>query len=252
MIKPRLMLNDKQWKRLRTILLEIGLYDKSNLRKTVEGVLYRMRVGLPWRDLPRYFGKPNTIYKAFNRWSSSNKLILLLNKIIDRPDMEWVFIDGSHIKAHQHSSVANPKQQAITKSSGGNTTKIHLAVDAHGNPLTFIITDGTTHDIKVATDLIDKIDLSCVVMLSADKGYDSQSFREYVKQKDIQVNIPHKSNSKQTNEYMDWYLYKLRHLVENAFCKIKTYRAIATRFDKLKQNFENNVALAFTYQWLRL
>ena len=129
------MLNDKQWKRLKPILLEIGLYDKPNLRKTVEGVLYRMQVGLPWRDLPKYFGKHNTVYKAFNRWSANNKLILLFNKVINQPDMEWVFIDGSHIKAHQHSSGANPKDQAIAKSRGGNTTKIHLAVDAHGNPI---------------------------------------------------------------------------------------------------------------------
>ena len=47
-------------------------------------------------------------------------------------------------------------------------------------------------------------------------------------------------------------IYKFRHLVENAFCKIKDYRAIATRFDKLKRNFENNVALAFAYQWLKI
>ena len=183
MTKPRLMLNDKQYKRLKPILLEIGLYDKPNLRKTVEGVLYRMRVGLPWRDLPKYFGKHNTVYKAFNRWSANNKLILLFNKVINQPDMEWVFIDGSHIKAHQHSSGANPKDQAIAKSRGGNTTKIHLAVDAHGNPITFIITDGTTHDIKMAKDLVDKVDLSNVVMLSADKGYDSQDFRAYVEEK---------------------------------------------------------------------
>ena len=45
---------------------------------------------------------------------------------------------------------------------------------------------------------------------------------------------------------------KSRHLVENAFCKIKDYRAIATRFDKLKRNFENNVALSFAYQWLKI
>ena len=142
-----------------------------------------MRVGLPWRDLPKYFGKHNTVYKAFNRWSANNKLILLFNKVINQPDMEWVFIDGSHIKAHQHSSGANPKDQAIAKSRGGNTTKIHLAVDAHGNPITFIITDGTTHDIKMAKDLVDKVDLSNVVMLSADKGYDSQDFRAYVEEK---------------------------------------------------------------------
>lgn len=187
MTKPKLMLNDKQWKRLKSILLEIGLYDKPNLQKTVEGVLYRMQVGLPWRNLPKYFGKHNTVYKAFNRWSANNKLILLFNKIINQPDMEWVFIDGSHIKAHQHSSGANPKDQAIAKSRGGNTTKIHLAVDAHGNPITFIITDGTTHDIKMAKDLVDKVDLTNVVMLSADKGYDSQDFRAYVEKKRMQT-----------------------------------------------------------------
>ena len=97
--------------------------------------------------------------------------------------MEWVFIDGSYIKAHQHSSGANSKDQAIAKSREGNTTKIHLAVDAHGNPITFIITDGTTHDIKMAKDLVDKVDLSNVVMLSTDKGYDSQDFRAYVEEK---------------------------------------------------------------------
>lgn len=70
--------------------------------------------------------------------------------------------------------------------------------------------------------------------------------------KKTHANIPRKSNSKQSNAHIDWYLYKFRHLVENAFCKIKDYRAIATRFDKLKRNFENNVALAFAYQWLKI
>ncbi len=51
---------------------------------------------------------------------------------------------------------------------------------------------------------------------------------------------------------MDWYLYKWRHVVEIQLKKIKNYRAIAKRFDKLKQNYENNVALALAYQWLKL
>jgi hypothetical protein len=68
------------------------------------------------------------------------------------PDMEWIFIDGSHVRAHQHSAgIAN---QSISKSVGGNSSKIHLIVDSHGNPIDFMITDGTTHDIKVAPDLI--------------------------------------------------------------------------------------------------
>ena len=63
---PQLMLNKKRWLKLKSILLEIGIYDKANLRKIVKGILYRMRTGIPWRDLPRYFGRCNTVYKAFN------------------------------------------------------------------------------------------------------------------------------------------------------------------------------------------
>ncbi|MBE0405901.1 transposase, partial [Psychrobacter sp. FME6] len=92
---PRTMLKDEHWTRLRPILLELNIYDKGNLRNTVEGVLYRMRVGCPWRDLPAYFGKPNTIYKAYQRWSRSNKLIALFTLLIKDADLEWVFIDGT-------------------------------------------------------------------------------------------------------------------------------------------------------------
>ena len=55
---PRTMLTNENWTRLRFILLELNIYDKGNLRLTVEGVLYRMRVGCPWRDLPTYLASP--------------------------------------------------------------------------------------------------------------------------------------------------------------------------------------------------
>lgn len=172
--------------------------------------------------------------------------------MIKDSDLEWVFIDGTHIKAHQHSNVANEKEQAISKSVAGRASKIHLAVDAHGNPITFIITDGTTHDVKVATDLVDQVDLSDTAVVCADKGYDSEDLREHIEQTGTDSNIPKKSNSKTGNSHMDWDLYKIRHLVENAFANLKRFRAIATRFDKLKQSYENNVALACAYIWLKL
>lgn len=108
---------------------------------TLEYILYKMRTGIPWRDLPRYFGKTNTIFKAFNRWSQSNKLIKLFEKIIDFPDMKWLFIDATYVKAHQHSSSSNMKEQGINKSIAGNISKIHLAVDARDNSISFIVTD---------------------------------------------------------------------------------------------------------------
>ena len=240
---PRTMLKDEHWTRLKSILLELNIYDKENLRCTVEGILYRMRVGCPWRDLPEYFGKANTVYKAYQRWFRSNKLIALFALLIKDSDCEWVFIDGTHIKVHQHSSGGNARMQGISKSVAGGATKIHLAVDAHGNPITFILSDGTTHDVKVAPDLIDKMDLSDTDLLCADKGYDSDALRTHIKQAGCCDNIPRKQNTKSTNNHMDWHLYKVRHLVENAFAKLKHYRAVATRFDKLKQSYENTVPL---------
>lgn len=163
-----------------------------------------------------------------------------------------MFIDGTHIKAHQHSSGRHEAAQAISKSIAGRATKIHLAVDAHGNPITFILSDGTTHDVKVAPDLVDKVDLSKTDVVCADKGYDSDALQEYIEQTATCNNISWKRNTKSFNNHMDWDWYKARHLVENAFAKLKQYKAVATRFDKLKQSYENTAALTCAYIWLKL
>ena len=76
-----------------------------------------------------------------------------------------------------------------------------------------------------------KTDVVC-----ADKGYDSDTLREYIEQTATCNNIPRKRSTKSSNDHMDWDLYKARHLVEDAFAKLKQYRAVATRFDKLKQS----------------
>lgn len=146
------------------------------------------------------------------------------------------------MRAHQHA--AGIKDQSITKSIGGNSSKIHLAVDANGNPFEFTIGDVTTHDVKVASDLIDYLSLEETEMLCADKGYDSELLREKIEKTQTKANIPKKCNSKSSNKHMDWYLYKIRDLIENAFARLKHFRGIATRYDKLKQNYANSVALA--------
>ena len=163
-------------------------------------------------------------------------MIALFALLIKDSDLEWVFIDGTHVKAHQHSSGGNENMQGISKSVAERASKIHLAVDAHGNPINFILSDGTTHDVKIALDLIDNIDLSATVTVCADKGYDSDALREHIKQVGCSDNTPRKRNTKSSNDSMDWDLHKVRHLVENAFAKLKNYRAVATRFDKLKQS----------------
>lgn len=104
----RTLLTNEQWYKLKIILLQLGIYNKHNLRNTVEGILFRIRTGIPWRDLPRCFGCPNTIYKTFVRWSKLGKLMKLFQCLSKEADVEWVFIDGSYVKAHQHAcNVAN-------------------------------------------------------------------------------------------------------------------------------------------------
>ena len=85
----------------------------------------------------------------------------------------------------------------------GRAIKIHLAVDAHVNPISFIISDGVTHDVKVAPDLVDKINLMNIDILCADKCYDSDGLREHIKQARSFDNIPRKQNAKLDNNHMD-------------------------------------------------
>lgn len=247
---PRTMLKDQHWSKLKSIFRNFRIYLKQNLRNFIEAILYRIRTGCPWRDLPTEFGKSNSIFKKYCRWSADNKFMKIFKLFSKHADKEWVFIDGSHIRAHQHS--AGIKNQDISKSIGGNSSKIHLAVDADGNPIEVIISDGTTHDVKVAPDLVSKLDLNSTETLCADKGYDSETLREQIKKTKTHANIPRKSNTQLNNDHMDWHLYKIRHLVENTFARLKQFRGIATRYDKLKRNYKSAVALACIFIWLPL
>ncbi|MBG6255869.1 IS5 family transposase, partial [Pseudomonas aeruginosa] len=169
--------------------------------------------------------------------------------LVEEPDMEWVFIDGSYAKAHQHSAgAASANDEATGKSRAGNTSKIHLAVDAHGLPIEFEITGGQINDCTQAPALISKLPAAETIV--ADKGYDSERIREQVERQGAKAVIPRKRNSVKGNANLDRGLYRNRHLVENAFARLKHYRAVASRFDKLKRNYESVVAMACAFLWL--
>ena len=248
---PRTMLNDELWLKLWPIMSENGVYDKPDLRLTTEGILYRMRSGCPWRDLPSYFGNWNKVYKRFNEWSKLSKLFNIFEDLVVDPDMEWKMIDGSIVKAHQHATGARKgEERAIGKSVAGNTSKIHMVVDSHGNPIDFEVTEGQVHDIVVAPELIERTPESKFTL--ADKGYDAEYFRWVIEEMDSVAVIPRKSNSKIGNDDLDKETYKNRHLVENIFARLKHFRSIATRYDKLKRNFEGMLYLACSYVWLKI
>src|SRR5205085_3912480 len=120
--------------------------------------------------------------------------------------------------------------QALGRSRGGFSTKIHIAVDALGNPLRLLLTAGQRHDSPQAAHLIEDYE---PLALIADKGYDSDNLIESVTAKGIEAVIPpKKSRLVQAREY-DQHLYRERHLIECFINKIKHYRRVFSRFDKL-------------------
>lgn len=172
-------------------------------------------------------------------------------KLRGETDQEWVSIDGSYVSAHQHAAGARGgEDRAIGRGRGGAATKIHMAVDSHGRPIDFEITGGEVHDSQVANHLIELIETGGYLL--GDKGYDSDVIREKARAHGMIPVIPRRSNSKKENKEFDSYLYKIRHLVENIFAKLKHFRSIATRFEKLARNFRSMLSLACTIICLRM
>jgi len=138
-------------------------------------------------------------------------------------------------------------EQALGRSRGGFSTKIHLIVDALGNPLRFILTPGQRHDVTQVEALLDSYEFE---RFTADTAFDADWLRELLAENGVQVVIPPRSNRTEQIDY-DKHLYKERHLVECFINKIKWYRRIFTRFDKLARRYTAFLHFAAALIWLR-
>lgn len=113
-------------------------------------------------------------------------------------------------------------------------------------PVRIVVTEGTRADCKEAIHLIEGIDADA---LFADRGYDTDDIVAYAPGKGMEVVIPPKKNRKEQRKY-DRYLYTIRHLVENAFLKLKRWRGIATRYAKRLDSFVAAVQIRCIALWL--
>jgi transposase len=137
--------------------------------------------------------------------------------------------------------------EAIGRSKGGLSTKLHTVVDGLGNPLEFYLSEGQASDLEGADQLLPRIKADIVL---GDKAYDAdERVIKPLQERGKTVVIPPKRNRKEPREY-DRELYKARHLVENFFAKLKQYRGIATRYDKRAGNFLGAIYLAAAVIWL--
>ena len=150
------------------------------------------------------------------------------------------------------STARGPKKkagedQAIGRSRGGLSTKIHATADALGNPTGFFLTGGEAHDLVGADHLLPQIQADTLI---ADKAFDAEErVIQPLRAAGKTPVIPPRASRKSPRDY-DRELYKTRHLIENFFASLKQFRAIATRYDKTKRNFLAAIYLAAAALWL--
>ncbi len=214
----------------------------------LSGILFVLRTGCPWRDLPECFGKWPTVYGRFRRWCREGLFGRLLTRLARKAAGRLRHLDCSHIKLHQHG--ANPaggqSAQAMGRTKGGLNTKLSALVDARGHAVAVSLDCGPRHDQHAVLTLLPRA-RGCRIV--ADKGFDSETFRGRLQAHRSRACIPPRRDRLQPARYHRGY-YRQRHQVENFFGRIKAHRRIATRYDKLAETFLGFVHLAAALDWL--
>ncbi|WP_406164180.1 MULTISPECIES: IS5 family transposase [Streptomyces] len=279
-------LTDQEWELLAPLIPRAATgRPRMEDRQVVNGMVYKIRTGISWRDLPERYGSWQTVYTRFRRYALDGVFTRALQQIQARADaagdVDWlVQIDSTIVRAHQHAAMTgrkggstgrtNRKDHALGRSRGGLTTKIHLACDGKGRPLAILLTPGQRHDSICARPLLERIRVPRTGQgrprcrpdqVVADKAYSSRSFRAYLRRRGIACTIPEKNDQRRHRHNrgrhggrppaFDRQIYRRRNVVERCFNQLKGFRGIATRYDKTAASYEAAVSLASFLLWAR-
>lgn len=214
----------------------------------LRAILYRLREGGSWRALS-IFGRWQTIYGHWRRWVKLGVWDEALRELSKMASGKLWSIDSTSCKVHKHGlgSVKGPEHEDIGTSRGGPNTKIHALVDSRGRIVYHFLTRGNCHDSRFAELLCEEAPIGSTIL--ADKAYDTDSFRAFLKERGLGCCVPPKANRIHPSSY-NKKAYRKRHHVENAFQRLKELRGIATRYEKLAENFLAFTTLAAILQWL--
>lgn len=228
----------------------LHLKNKKRLRKFLEAIFYVTRTGCQWRMLPFFYGDWRAVHKRFKKWSDNNIWFKLFEYIKQDPDMEYIIVDSTVVRAHACAAgykKDSQNEQALGRSRGGFSTKIHILSDALGNPLKYLLSPGQENDIEHAQAVVSGY---AGENLLGDKGYDANDFIDYVKSKNMNPVIPPRQNRKEQREY-DKNIYASRSNIEISIGFHKHYRRIFSRFEKCASVFMSFLHLVGVFIWLR-
>src|SRR5664279_1957451 len=240
----RFVLTDAQWAKMEPHCLgkpsDPGRSGGDN-RLFVEAVLWIARTGSPWRDLPKQFGKWNSVFVRYRDWGKAGVFKRLFDAASDEPDMVC------HGRRHDRQGPPprtgrkrGTQNQAIGKSKGGMTTKILALTDALGNLVRFVLLPGQRFETVGVEPLIEGVDFGALL---GDKAFDSNSIVAALNKRGAKIVISQHPRRAQPLK-IDEEMYKWRHLIENFFCKLKEFKRIAMRCDKTDQSFAAMIYLA--------
>ncbi|MET9647301.1 IS5 family transposase [Streptomyces syringium] len=258
-------------------------------RRVIDGILYRLRTGVPWRDPAARFGPWKTVYERHRRSSADGTWDRIFAAVLadadaeDRIDWSMVSVDSTSCRSHQHAAGARRKPPRVPgkdarpgstapdegpgRSRGGLTCKIHLAGEGGRRPLALLITPGQWGDAPQLIPVMGRIRVARLGgghprtrpdHLDGDKAYSS---RRYLRWRQIKHTTPEPKNQRANRQRrgnkggrpagFDKTTYRRRSEVERTINALKKSRAVATRFDKRGYIFHGTVTVASIRLWLR-
>jgi len=275
MVRHRL--SDDQWECIKDLFPEPAATGRppQRPRDMMDGILWVLRTGSPWRDVPEEIGHWSTIWDYFDRWNADGTLESVLTRLrashveVGAVDEELWHIDGTVVRAARcaaggakKNDPEEPKDHALGRSCGGFSTKIHLLCDRHGHPLHVCLTPGQAHESTCLKDLVEGAEvvdhdgqaMPLPTKLAGDKGYRADWIDEYLLEQGIQPVIPSKENEDREARAVEFdkQAYRARNIVERLIGWLKECRRILTRFEKSAKNYLGMIHMAFIQRYLRL
>ena len=232
-------LTQAQYERIAPHLpVQRGNVSLSN-QQVLNAILYVAEHGCKWRGLPARFGNWHTLYTRMNRWSKNGVLDRVFEHLqreqIVRVKLEAVSLDSTIVQVHPDGTGALKKNgpQAIGRSRGGWTTKIHMVAADARTAVTFSLSPGQAHDAPEGRQLLNRLgqqhDNPSLIM---DRAYEGNETRQLALALGFIPVVPPSASRLDPWEY-DREMYKRRNEIERLFCRLKGFRRIFSRFEKL-------------------